>query len=107
MTPRANRFFRGSQWVTSIALALSHGTNDAQKTMGIMSMGLVAFGVLPTFYVPNWVIAASALAMSAGTALGGWRLIRTLARAFPIHRSMPQLPNFSTVVILTYFVMHQ
>jgi PiT family inorganic phosphate transporter len=103
MTPRANMFFRGSQWVTSIALALSHGTNDAQKTMGIMSMGLVAFGVLPTFYVPNWVIAASALAMSAGTALGGWRLIRTVGAGFfrirPIHAFSSQIA--STLVILS------
>ena len=102
MTPRANRFFRGSQWATSLALALSHGTNDAQKTMGIMSMGLVAFGVLPTFYVPSWVIAASALAMSAGTALGGWRLIRTVGAGFfrirPIHAFSSQIA--STVVIL-------
>jgi PiT family inorganic phosphate transporter len=102
MTPRANRFFRGSQWITSLTLALSHGTNDAQKTMGIMSMGLVAFGVLPTFYVPNWVIAASALAMSAGTALGGWRLIRTVGAGFfrirPIHAFSSQIA--STVVIL-------
>jgi PiT family inorganic phosphate transporter len=102
MTPRANRFFRGAQWGTSLTLALSHGTNDAQKTMGVMSMGLVAFGVLPTFYVPNWVIAASALAMSAGTALGGWRLIRTVGAGFfrirPIHAFSSQIA--STVVIL-------
>jgi PiT family inorganic phosphate transporter len=82
MTPRANVFFLRSQWVTSTALGLSHGTNDAQKTMGILSMGLVAFGVLDTFTIPTWVIFASASAMALGTALGGWRLIRTVGAGF-------------------------
>lgn len=102
MTPRVNVFFRRSQWATALALGLSHGTNDAQKTMGILAMGLVAFGVLPTFYVPYWVIALSALAIAAGTALGGWRLIRTMGAGFyrirPIHAFSSQIS--STVVIL-------
>jgi PiT family inorganic phosphate transporter len=101
-TRRVNIFFRRAQWVTVITLGLSHGTNDAQKTMGIMAMGLVAFGVIPTFYVPAWVIAASALAMAIGTALGGWRLIRTMGAGFyrvrPIHAVTSQVA--STVVIL-------
>jgi PiT family inorganic phosphate transporter len=97
-----NIFFRRAQWFTSATLGLSHGANDAQKTMGIMAMGLVAFGVIPTFYVPTWVIAASAIAMAAGTALGGWRLIRTMGAGFfrirPIHAFTSQVA--STVVIL-------
>jgi PiT family inorganic phosphate transporter len=99
---RVNIFFRRAQWITSVTLALSHGANDAQKTMGIMAMGLVAFGVIPTFYVPTWVIAASAMAIAAGTALGGWRLIRTMGAGFfrirPIHAFTSQVA--STVVIL-------
>jgi PiT family inorganic phosphate transporter len=75
--------------------------------MGIISMGLVAFGVIPTFYVPNWVIVASALSIAAGTALGGWRLIRTMGAGFyrirPIHAFTSQLA--STVVILGSAVM--
>lgn len=101
-TPRVNVFFRGAQWVTSLTLGLSHGTNDAQKTMGIISMGLVAFGIIPTFHVPPWVIVASAVSIAAGTALGGWRLIRTMGAGFyrvrPIHAFTSQLA--SSVVIL-------
>ena len=102
MSPRINLFFRRSQWLTALALGLSHGTNDAQKTMGILTMGLVAFGVLPVFQVPVWVIAASAAAIGFGTVLGGWRLIRTMGTGFyrirPIHAFSSQIA--STVVIL-------
>ncbi|MDH4208250.1 MAG: inorganic phosphate transporter [Anaerolineae bacterium] len=77
-TPRVNWVFKRGQVVTAVALALSHGTNDAQKTMGIITMGLVAGGFLREFAVPMWVIALSAGAISLGTALGGWRIIRTL-----------------------------
>jgi PiT family inorganic phosphate transporter len=100
--PRVNQFFRRAQWLTVLALGLSHGTNDAQKTMGILTLGLVAFGILPTFQVPVWVIAASALAIGLGTALGGWRLIRTMGSGFyrirAIHAFSSQVA--STVVIL-------
>jgi PiT family inorganic phosphate transporter len=82
LPPSANRFFSHAQWITSLTLGLSHGTNDAQKTMGILTMGLVAFGILPKFAVPVWVIAASASSMALGTALGGWRLIRTMGAGF-------------------------
>lgn len=102
MTPRVNIFFRRAQWGTTLALGLSHGSNDAQKTMGIIAMGLVAFGVLPTFYIPSWVIAASAVSIAAGTALGGWRLIRTIGGGFfrirPVHAFSSQIA--STVVIM-------
>ncbi len=101
-SPRINVFFRRAQWVTALALGLSHGTNDAQKTMGILTMGLVAFGILPEFRVPIWVIGASALAIALGTALGGWRLIRTMGAGFyrirPIHAFSSQVA--STAVIL-------
>ena len=101
-TPRINNFYRRAQWLTALALGLSHGTNDAQKTMGIIAMGLVAFGVLPNFSVPLWVIAACAVAIALGTALGGWRLIRTMGAGFfrirPIHAFSSQIA--STIVIL-------
>ena len=100
--PSINRFFRRAQWVTALTLGLSHGTNDAQKTMGIIAMGLVAFGVMPTFHVPLWVIAASAAAIGLGTVLGGWRLIRTMGGRFyrirAIHAFSSQIA--SSVVIL-------
>lgn len=82
LTPGVNNFFRRAQLATSLTLGLSHGTNDAQKTMGIIAMGLVAFGILPEFKVPTWVIGISALAIALGTAFGGWRLIRTMGGGF-------------------------
>lgn len=85
-TPSINRFFKRAQIITAIGLALSHGTNDAQKTMGIITMGLVSSKVLSVFSVPIWVIALSAGAIALGTATGGWRLIKTLgAKFFKIH----------------------
>jgi PiT family inorganic phosphate transporter len=80
--PGVNNLFRRSQWLTVMVLGLSHGTNDAQKTMGIIALGLVAFGVLPTFQVPFWVIAACAGSIALGAAFGGWRLIRTIGGGF-------------------------
>jgi PiT family inorganic phosphate transporter len=77
-SPRINWFFKRAQVLTAVGLALSHGTNDAQKTMGIITMGLVAGGFLSEFHVPWWVIALSATAIALGTASGGWRIIRTL-----------------------------
>jgi PiT family inorganic phosphate transporter len=76
--PSINRWFKRSQIVTGIALALSHGTNDAQKTMGIITLALVTAGYLKVFAVPVWVIILCASMIAAGTAVGGWRLIRTL-----------------------------
>jgi len=97
LPPSSGVFFLRSQWVTTTALGLSHGTNDGQKTMGIIAMGLVAFGVLPTFVVPNWVIFASATSIALGTALGGWRLIRTMGAGFfrvrPLHAFSSQLAS--------------
>lgn len=101
-TPRINWFFKRSQIVTAIALAFSHGTNDAQKTMGIITLGLVISGQLTAFKVPFWVVAASASAIALGTALGGWRLIRTLGGKFykikPVHGFCSQ--TTSALVIL-------
>lgn len=102
MTPRVNSFFRKAQWLTALTLGLSHGTNDAQKTMGIIAMGLVAFKILPKFHVPTWVVFASATSIALGTAFGGWRLIRTMGSGFyrirPIHAFSSQIA--STIVIL-------
>ncbi len=96
-SPKINKFFRRSQIVTAIALALSHGTNDAQKTMGIITLGLVTAGVIPSFHVPLWVISVSAGAISLGTALGGWRLIKTLGAKFykirPVHGFSSQMTS--------------
>jgi PiT family inorganic phosphate transporter len=67
------------QVVSSAYMAFSHGSNDGQKTMGIIALGLFTYGSLgSTFYVPLWVMGACALAMALGTAAGGWRIIRTM-----------------------------
>ncbi|MFZ0386751.1 MAG: inorganic phosphate transporter [Solirubrobacteraceae bacterium] len=75
-----NRGFRLGQLGSSSLLALSHGTNDAQKTMGVITLALVAHGNISAtaFHVPIWVVIASASAISIGTFSGGWRIIRTL-----------------------------
>jgi PiT family inorganic phosphate transporter len=102
-TPRVNVFFRRVQIITLLGLSLSHGTNDAQKTMGVITLGLVTGGYLDRFYVPLWVIAICAGAIALGTSLGGWRLIRTLGgriiRVRPIHGFASQVSG--AAVILT------
>jgi PiT family inorganic phosphate transporter len=77
---KAHRGFRYAQIVSSAAMAFGHGTQDAQKTMGIITLALVTSGKLDDFAVPLWVIFASALAISAGTYAGGFRIMRTLGR---------------------------
>jgi PiT family inorganic phosphate transporter len=74
------RSFRSGQLVSSSLLALSHGTNDAQKTMGVIALALVAAGKISSnnFHVPLWVVVAAATAISLGTLSGGWRIIHTL-----------------------------
>ncbi|HEX9007238.1 MAG TPA: anion permease, partial [Bacteroidota bacterium] len=78
VTPRINGVFKRGQILTGLALALSHGTNDSQKTMGIITLALVTSGYLKNFAVPVWVIVLCAGMIALGTAVGGWRLIRTL-----------------------------
>ena len=101
-TPRANLALSRAQLVTATALALSHGANDAQKTMGVIAMALLTLGFTPAFVVPWWVVVLSASAIALGTAVGGWRIIRTLGTRFyrihPIHGFTSQLA--STAVIL-------
>lgn len=88
-TPGINQFFRRGQWVTAVLLALSHSVNDAQKSMGILTLGLVATGMRETFEVPLWVVASAAGAMALGTTVGSRRLIKTIGGKFykirPVH----------------------
>jgi PiT family inorganic phosphate transporter len=81
-SPKVNIIFKRSQFLTAIALALSHGANDAQKTMGIITLALLTGGLLDTFQIPLWVILVCAAMIAFGTAIGGWRLIRTLGGKF-------------------------
>ena len=101
-SPRINGFFKRSQILTGITLALSHGANDAQKTMGVITLALVISGYLKVFAVPLWVVGLCALMIALGTSIGGWRLIRTLGGKFykirPVDGFASQLA--SSVVIL-------
>ncbi|MSQ24327.1 MAG: inorganic phosphate transporter [Chloroflexi bacterium] len=88
---RVSAFFGRAQLVSAVYMAFSHGSNDAQKTMGVMTMALASYygWSESQWEVPFWVIVAAATAMSLGTAMGGWRIIRTmgmrLAHLRPIH----------------------
>ncbi|MBA4701482.1 MAG: inorganic phosphate transporter [Ruminococcus sp.] len=75
---KANFVFRRLQIVTAAIQAFSHGTNDAQKSMGIITMALVTHGYLSEMVIPRWVQLACALAMALGTSIGGWRIIKTV-----------------------------
>jgi PiT family inorganic phosphate transporter len=71
---------RRAQWVTSAWLAFSHGSNDAQKTIGVVAVLLLANGTTGSLRAPLWVKLAAAIALTAGTALGGWSIVRTIGR---------------------------
>ena len=75
-----NGGFRLGQVISGGLLALAHGTNDAQKTMGVITLALVANGTISEaeFHVPDWVVVTSATAISLGTYVGGWRIIKTM-----------------------------
>jgi inorganic phosphate transporter, PiT family len=75
-----SRLFRGGQVVSGGLLALAHGTNDAQKTMGVITLALVANGTIAQddFHVPDWVVVSAATAIALGTYVGGWRIIKTM-----------------------------
>jgi PiT family inorganic phosphate transporter len=74
-----DRIFRRGQLVSAAAYSLGHGTNDAQKTMGIIAVLLFSTGHLgPEFYVPFWVVLAAHAALALGTMAGGWRIVKTM-----------------------------
>ena len=75
---KVNNYFRKLQLVSSSFYSLGHGTNDAQKTMGIISLLLFTSGYISSFYVPKWVILISHTSIALGTYFGGWRIIKTM-----------------------------
>jgi PiT family inorganic phosphate transporter len=77
---RVDRWFRRLQLLSAAGYSLGHGTNDAQKGMGIITTALVAGGLMKTYDVPYWVIICCHLAMGGGTMAGGWRIIRTMGQ---------------------------
>lgn len=106
-SPEVNWFFKKGQLITALAMAFSHGTNDAQKTMGIITLSLLISGSISSFHVPTWVVALSAGAIGLGTALGGWRLIRTLGGKFykirPVHGFSTQLTSGLVILAASFF----
>lgn len=100
--PVLNRHLRSAQYVTTAGLAFSHGANDAQKSMGILTLVLLLGGFIPSFEVPFWVILSCATAMTLGILSGGWRIVRTLGFAVykvrPVHALESQLTS-ATVIL--------
>ena len=77
---KVDRWFRRLQLLSAAGYSLGHGTNDAQKTMGIITAALVSGGLLTTYSVPFWVILTCHIAMGCGTMAGGWRVVRTMGQ---------------------------
>lgn len=100
--PTVNRRLRVAQFFTAAGLAFSHGANDAQKSMGILTLILMLGGFIPAFSVPLWVMLACATALTAGILCGGWRIVRTLGfsiyRVRPLHALDSQL-TAATVIL--------
>ena len=102
-SPLVNRELRGAQWLTTAGLAFSHGANDAQKSMGILTLCLLLAGDIDEFHVPLWVVVICASAITLGTVLGGWRIVRTLAFSIykirPLHALNSQLTSAGVVFL--------
>ncbi|HEU4544136.1 MAG TPA: anion permease [Jiangellaceae bacterium] len=106
---KLNRRFRIAQTFSAAAMALGHGLQDAQKTMGVITLALVVGGYQTGFEVPWWVIVAAAGALAAGTYAGGWRIMRTLGRRI-VHLDPPRgfaaETTAASVLYTTAFVFH-
>jgi PiT family inorganic phosphate transporter len=102
-----NKNFGRAQLISSAFMAFSHGSNDAQKSMGIITLALVSGGFLPSLEVPLWVIFTCAVAMGLGTAFGGWRVIRTLGtnmlKLDPIHGFAVESSAALTILVSSHF----
>ncbi|OGP77067.1 MAG: inorganic phosphate transporter [Deltaproteobacteria bacterium RBG_19FT_COMBO_60_16] len=102
-----NRGFRKLQIVSAAFMAFSHGSNDAQKSMGVITLALTSYGAIHTFHIPLWVILSCAVSMAVGTAMGGWRIIKTvgtdIVKLSPVHGFCAE--TSSAGVILTASAM--
>jgi PiT family inorganic phosphate transporter len=107
---RINERFRRLQVISAALMAFSHGSNDAQKTMGIMTLALIAAGVLPPdSAIPLWVIILAATAISFGTAAGGWRIIKTMGQRVvkldPVHGFAAETTAATIILTASHFGM--
>jgi PiT family inorganic phosphate transporter len=102
-----NRSFGKLQLISSGFMAFSHGSNDAQKVMGIITLALVSGGFLKTYEVPFWVIIMCALAMGLGIAMGGWRVIKTLGVSMlklePVHGFAAETSATAVILGASFF----
>lgn len=100
---KVDGYFRGMQLLSSAIFSIGHGTNDAQKTMGIISILLFSTGLLgPEFYVPFWVIISCHISIALGTLAGGWRVIKTLGNNLtalkPVHGFSAETAGAMTII---------
>jgi len=111
-TPKVNNFFKKAQLFSLIAQGISHGTNDAQKTMGVITFSLVILGLYnpgqgSSMSIPSWVVILCSLSLALGTITGGWRIIKKLGaglyRVRPIHSFVSQISSFAIIYITAIF----
>jgi PiT family inorganic phosphate transporter len=106
---RINDRFRRLQVISAAYMALAHGSNDAQKTMGIMTLALYTAKAIPDKSVPVWVILMAATAMSLGTAAGGWRIMKTMGQRVvkldPVHGFAAETTAASIILTASHFGM--
>ncbi len=102
---KINEGFRKMQLLSASMMSFSHGSNDAQKAMGIITLALVSSGQIPSLEVPTWVKVACATAMACGTAVGGWKIIKTMGgkifRLEPINGFAADLNSSLVIFIAT------
>lgn len=106
---RVGNLFRNLQLISAAAMAYTHGQNDAQKSMGIITLALVSHGLLKQPVVPSWVVLACAVAMAAGTSAGGWRIIKTMGhkiiRLEPVHGFAAETSAAAVIFTASHFGM--
>lgn len=111
LKPSINNLFKNAQILTLITQGLAHGTNDAQKTMGVIAFSVVIYGLYKPeakeFTIPHWIILSCSIAIAAGTFTGGWRIIRTIGRGLykikKIHSFCSQVCSSLTIYAASYF----
>ena len=105
-SPSFNRYLRGGQFLTAAGLAFSHGANDAQKSMGMLTLVLLLGGFIDEFQVPFWVMLACSCAITLGILSGGWRIVRTLGFAIykvrPLHAFDSQLTSAGVILAASF-----
>ena len=104
---KVNAVFKKLQVVSASFMALSHGHNDAQKSMGIIALALIAYEPTSEFHVPMWVILSCAFFMAAGTMSGGWRIIRTMGTRMvqlqPVHGFAAETAASSIIMVASHY----